>query len=156
MKVVLSEEVKLGIAEYKESLKKYPISRKRREEKVRAMRRTLAKLGGKARFAVCDKEDLGQIKDENDNIMNNKLYMIIHKDEKSKKTWTFSYYIKEKPKQVVVVRMMYSPFVKDNFIPKIDKPYKRIFDDVPMNKKARYPFLTHILDCRRKHPELFY
>lgn len=28
--------------------------------------------------------------------------------------------------------------------------------EVKDNKNVRYPFLTHILDYRRKHPELFY
>ena len=155
MRVELSKDVKVGIESYRDALYYYPISIDRIEAKVNNMRAFLMKLSTAIHFRKCDKEDLGQIKDGN-NLLNNELFMTIYTDPDSKKQWGLSYTIDEDRDLVFVSQMKYWPFIKCSFSQKIDKPYKRIFDDVPMRKNVRYPVLTHILDCRNKHPELFY
>ena len=155
MSVRLSKSVKSGIKAYRKALEQYPISQQRREEKVRDMREFLMNLDGNKRFKRCQWEDLGQTKDENGNILNNDLLLAVYEDPKSKKQWGFSYIKDDVRNIVIVLRMMYMPFVKCSFTQRIDKPYKRIFDDMPIKRNV-HSFLTGLLDYRDKHPELFY
>lgn len=159
--VELSEEVEKGIESYYDVLKLYDVPECRRTEKANEMRAFLLSLdnntnGVTTTYRTCLYKTLGQRFGTDNKPLNKELKMVVYKDRKSKKKWSFSFVVDTINNIVFVLRMVYSPFVKDDSISRLDKPYKRIFDDVPMRKNVRYPVLTHILDCRSKHPELFY
>ena len=74
MKIQYSNNVKNTLKEYANSLKKYPISKERRNQKVRQLKQFLrntikqtAENIGTFSYPVCRYEDLGQILDVNRN-----------------------------------------------------------------------------------------
>lgn len=154
--VKLSAEVEKGIESYYDILKLYHVSEYRRTEKAEEMRAFLLSLDNPTiTYRTCLYKTLGQRFGTDNKPLNKELKMVVYKDKKSKRSWSFSFIVDTVNNIVFVLRMVYSPFVKDDFIPRIDKPYKRIFDDVFMNKNIRYPFLTGLMNYKSRHKELF-
>lgn len=62
MSVCYSNQVKVGLREYKKSLRTYPISKERAVYKTNAMKTALANVGiNPTIHPICNSQDLGQI-----------------------------------------------------------------------------------------------
>jgi len=119
MEVVYSNEVTKGIDSYANSLNAYPISIERKLQKINNMRNALANIGNAPTiYPICKYKNLGQEFDSGNVPLYKNLRMFTYQD-KAKRPWTFSFYICEKAQKVIILRMMYSAFIKeDKFLQK--------------------------------------
>ena len=117
MKTQYSSDVKNTLKEYAKSLKKYPISKERRNQKVRQLkqylRNTIKQTSeniGTYSFPICKYEDLGQVFDLNRNPLNQHLRQTHFSDE-SKTLWEISFMLLEDKKTIFICCLKQSRFV---------------------------------------------
>lgn len=117
MKIQYSNNVKNTLKEYANSLKKYPISKERRNQKVRQLKQFLrntikqtAENIGTFSYPVCRYEDLGQILDVNRNPLNQHLRQTQFSDE-SKTLWEISFILLEDNRTIFICCLKQGRFV---------------------------------------------
>lgn len=108
MNVTYSNNVKIAIHQYAQALKNYPISKERRNDKVRMLRnymkksiRTVCETIGNASYPLCTFSDLGQCFDSNKRPLNQFLRQTHFSDE-SKTQWLISFIVFEDNNTILI------------------------------------------------------
>lgn len=113
MDVLLSNNVEQSLYAYLQSLLDYPISVERAYQKYERMRNFVLGIGNNPyAYPICRYKNLGQQFDTNNRPLNPNLHQVVYKDE-SKRPWTFAFWIDEEYHQVVVTRMIFSSYIKE-------------------------------------------
>lgn len=115
MEVVFSDNVIEMLESYKDSLKHYPISRKRALEKFDNMLLSLKSISRKSDTHLCAHKDLGQSFRKDGSIIHTGLRRFNYKD-KSGFQWAFACLCNEKSNRITIVKMMpASRVIKEEF-----------------------------------------
>ena len=113
MDVIFSNEVKIALELYRQSLSNYPISIERAIEKFDNMVNALNGLGESISTpAICNKKDLGQILSINGTPINRNLRRFNYKDE-SQFQWSFACHYDYDNDTITIVKMMASNQIKE-------------------------------------------
>lgn len=123
MKVQYSNEVKVAIKEYKDSLSQYPISKERKSLKIRQLRLYLKKTikeicqtSSAESFPLCNYRDLGQTFNQNNEPQNPFLRKTTFADE-SGTQWSISFILINNNQTVLIYCLRQSRFVvKENLV----------------------------------------
>lgn len=132
MRVKYSDEVKQQIQQYSQSLKQYPISKERRNKKVRMLRNYLKKTIkqvsdniGAMSYPQCMFVDLGQCISNNGKPLNQYLRQTTFSDE-SKTQWLISFMILEDNKTILIYCLKQAKNVIKESIKITEKQLRRI------------------------------
>ena len=113
MEVIVSNNVKTALEEYRKSLKNYPISLERAHKKFANMISALQALGTAISTpSVCMNKDLLQSFDSNGNPMNKNLKRFNYKDERGFQ-WAFACLYDYDNDTITILKMMAAPLVKE-------------------------------------------
>lgn len=134
MKVIYNSDVRAMLCNYEKQLTtnpKYKISKQRRKEKVNNFRSFLQTLGNKVdSLPICNKKDLGQIFDNQNNPIDKLLKQTSYKDE-SKFIWAISIR-KLSNNRCVIFRVRPGTSIKESYSKIL---YEKIMRDVSKNVK---------------------
>lgn len=114
MDVIFSNNVQSALEDYKESLKRYPISIERAINKFDNMLNALYGLGDNLSSPpICINKDLGQLFSLDGQPLNKNLKRLNYKDE-SGFQWAFACHYDYNNDVITIVKMMPSPQVKED------------------------------------------
>lgn len=139
MKVRYSENVKKTINSYRKSLNRYSLSKERKAQKIRLLRKYLkstikniCKTIGSESFPICNSKKLGQIFTPENEPCNKYLHQTTFADE-SETQWSISFMLVENNKTLLICSLMQSQLVSENVSNKVDSLLNKCFNKTPMN-----------------------